>query len=415
MPIKNLTDNVIPSFGVIGKLRKGGEKIEIKVEGKTRFKYGEDLDHWRFTSDRPEVEAAFTNAFGEKPRNIKVFIPHATPEEAFSTWCEVWSATSLQHRCDGETAFIWLENGKYKRGSKPCPGGHKDGDPLNDAVGRLNVIIPELVQAGYVGYVTMETHGKHDILSISKSLQAVYESRRDNPLGLRGVMFDLRRVQEEVSTPGFGAQAEAGKRSKVKKWNVKLEPAADWVRLQLEMAHNQTMMLDEPMKQLPEGDIIDGSSTEKSPAKDQKEKYPYPANDPIVELNAIGQALWHDKWPDAKRAVFESAEISGDVDNALEWIKKREKSLSNDKNLSAHIAKSWPGMERTLPIIKKLFPKSKPIDIIAGIVQAAATKAIKPELSDQDLADIALIVIQDDSDFTKVYWERASQGQETSI
>jgi hypothetical protein len=376
MPIKNLTDNVVPSFGVIGKLRKGDEK--------TGNKPGAELDYWRFTSDRPEVEAAFTNAFGEKLRNIKVFIPHATPEEAFSTWCEVWSATSLQHRCDGETAFIWLENGKYKRGSKPCPGGHKDGDPLNDAVGRLNVIIPELVQAGYVGYVTMETHGKHDILSISKSLQAVYESRRDNPLGLRGVMFDLRRVQEEVSTPGFGAQAEEGKRSKVKKWNVKLEPAADWVRLQLDIAHNETMMLDEPMKQLPEGETIDIE----------------PSTQPTVELsdaeklNAIGKSLWHDKWPDVKKSIGDK--YGGEIGKMLKWVEAREKSLSDEKALADHIAKSWPGLERTLPLIRELAPSAKPVDIIAGIVRAAATKAIKPELSDQDLSDIALTVIPEE-------------------
>ncbi len=367
MPIKNLTDSVVPSFGIIGKLRKGDEKSENKP--------GKELDYWRFTSDRPEIVTAFTNAFGEKPRNIKVFVPFATPDEAFPTWCEVWGATGLSHRCDGETAFIWLEDGKYKRGSKPCPGGHKDNDPLNDAVGRLSIIIPELVQAGYVGYVTMVTHGKHDILAISKSLQAVYESRLGNPLGLRGVSFDLRRVQEEVSTPGFGSQK--GNRSKTKKWNVKLEPSADWVRLQLEMAHNETMQ-----KQLP--DAIEA------------EAEPEPEIDAIGELNAIGTSLWHDQWEKVKKSIGDS--YGGDVEKMLEWVKTRRKSLSDNKKLSEHIAKSWKGMERLIPLVRKLLPKATPENIILGVSQAAATKAIRPELSDQELADVAFAAMEEEND-----------------
>ena len=42
MPIKNLTDQVQPRFGMLGKLRKGGEK--------TPSGFGPALDHWRFTS-----------------------------------------------------------------------------------------------------------------------------------------------------------------------------------------------------------------------------------------------------------------------------------------------------------------------------------------------------------------------------
>jgi hypothetical protein len=248
MPIKGLSDNVQSSFPRLGKLRKGGEKVNGQ--------YGPDLDHFRFTSETPEIVEAFHAAYGKEPRSVQVYIPYATPEEAFPTWAEVWGKTGLVHRCDGENMTIWQEGGKYCRGSKPCMGGHEKGDYLNDAVGRLTVIIPELIEAGYVGYVTLETHAKNDILAILATLNAAYDSRKGNDLGLRGILFNLKRVQESISVPGFGKQE--GKRSRVDKWLVKLEPAADWVRLQLEMAHSVQMnalpMADD-LPALPSGEI----------------------------------------------------------------------------------------------------------------------------------------------------------------
>jgi len=256
-PIKNLTDNITPRFPRLGKLKKGGERPE---NGKAP---GQDLDHFRFVSENPAIVQAFTDAYGETPRTIQVYIPYPTPDEAFPTWAEVWGATGLLHRCDGETMTVWQENGKYITGEKPCPGGHKDNDYLRDAVGRLDLIIPELIEAGYVGYVTLETHGKHDIRAILQTLHAVYEARSSNELGLRGVLFNLRRVQESISTPGFGNQA--GKRSRVNKWLVKLEPAADWMRLQLEMARSAQMLPagdETPQLESGEDGIIEGQVVE---------------------------------------------------------------------------------------------------------------------------------------------------------
>ena len=230
-PIKNLTDEIAPRFPRLGKLRKGGEKTDKA--------FGPDLDHFRFTSDDPAVVEAFVSAYGNEPRLINVFIPHACPADAFQTWAEIWSATGLVHRCDGQNMTVWLDNGKYQRGSKPCPGGHEKNDYLNDAVGRLDVIIPELVMAGHVGYITLETHSKHDLLNIMAVLQAASdEGRRD----LRGIPFVLRRVQESVSTPGFGTQA--GRRSRVDKWLVRLEPHPDWVQVQIGMT--RSVALEEP-------------------------------------------------------------------------------------------------------------------------------------------------------------------------
>lgn len=226
-PIYGLTTDIKPRFPRLGKLKKGGEKV--------KGGYGPDLDHFRFTSDSPEILEAFQEAYGEKPVSIPVYIPAETPEEAFPTWAELWGASGLVHRCDGQNMTIWLEGGKYLNGSKPCPGGHRDGDPKNDAVGRLGLILPGLIEAGYVGTVTLETHSKNDIIGILSVLQATYNARHD----LRGILFNLRRVQESITTPGFGDRK--GQRSRTNKWLVRLEPAADWMQMQLELARAAQM------------------------------------------------------------------------------------------------------------------------------------------------------------------------------
>ena len=242
MQILGLTDDITPRFQNIGKLRKGGEK--------TAGGYGPDLDYFRFTSDRPGVVEAFAEAYGEKPRLLRVFVPHQTVHAAFPTWCEVWNATGLVHRCDGQWMSIWRNGSNYSRERKPCDGGHEKNDPKNDSVGRLEVIIPELINAGFVGYVTLETHSLHDILHISRTLQAVYDSRGD----LRGVEFTLWRVQETISAPGWGDRKND--RSKVKKWLVKLQPSPDWVRVQLESARMDALGLEAPNV------VIDGATGE---------------------------------------------------------------------------------------------------------------------------------------------------------
>ena len=237
MPIKGLTDDVKPRYPRLGKLRKGAE---MKEGGP-----GKDLEYFRFTSDDPRIEEAFAKRYGDKPASLLVFLPHTTAEEAFSTWCEVWGSSGLIHRCDGENMTVWLEGNKYVMGNKPCDASqHTDGDPLNDAVGRLDLILPELLQEGFVGYVTITTHSKHDILNIS-SLLAQVEQASKSGIGLRGIPFILSRVETQVSTPGFGKTA--GKRTRSTKWLLNLAPVSDWVKASMEQMQKDALMLQEPL------------------------------------------------------------------------------------------------------------------------------------------------------------------------
>ena len=238
--IKGLTDNVIPRFPRLGKLRKGGEKPA------TGNKPGAELSYFRFTSENPAIVAAFHEAYGTQPAMLRCYLPYPSTEMNFSTWKEAWAAGGLVHRCDGETCTIWrTPDGKYSQVPKPCPGGCKE-------VGRLEVILPELITAGFVGYVTLETHSLHDLMNITATLEAVRQSAQDRQNGLQGIEFVLRRKKERISTPdGKGGRASR------EKWLVSIEPVPSWAQTYLAMA-SSTLAIDAPRVDLLTGEIMDG-------------------------------------------------------------------------------------------------------------------------------------------------------------
>jgi hypothetical protein len=64
MPIKGLTDTVLPSFPVLGKLRKGGPKGERG--------YGAELSYFRFSGAVPGIEQKFGEVYGAQPAALTV-------------------------------------------------------------------------------------------------------------------------------------------------------------------------------------------------------------------------------------------------------------------------------------------------------------------------------------------------------
>lgn len=264
MSIKGLTDNVAPRFPRLGKIKKGAPKPE---QGN---KPGQDLEYFRFDGE-PDAARAFSAAYGQQPAVLTVYLPYATPDECFQSWKEKWSAGGLVHRCDGQTMQIWrTPAGAYAREPKACDGGC-------DEVGRLEVILPELIRAGHVGYVTLETHGLNDMLGIQATLNAAYTARRD----LRGIEFVLRRVEREISTPG-----QNGQRVRRPKWIVELTPAPRWAQVQLAMAQSAALALPEPAEAVDTvtGEIVEPAAQASAPAPAKAAApAPAPASQPAAQ------------------------------------------------------------------------------------------------------------------------------------
>lgn len=221
MPIQGLT-NQGRGFPMIAKLRKGG---------KSSKGYPVNLDYFRFTpeagdeQEKAQMLQAFRAVFGDKPRKLRVYMAHETIDETFPSWCEVWVSGGLIHRCDGVTMTHWREGDKIVHGEMPCrTQDHKNPqNPREDAVGRLMLVIPQLIEAGYVGYVMMQTTSMNDIANIDGVLRDTVSRMGTNDL--RKVPFILSREQDEISVP-----SPDGKRVRRKMWMVKLYPEPSWVQ-----------------------------------------------------------------------------------------------------------------------------------------------------------------------------------------
>lgn len=248
MAIIGLTDRGA-AFPRIGILRKGAPKPE---QGN---RPGSDLrDHFRFDTDNTEAAAAFTAAYGDKPNDIEIMFAYRTAAENFDAWQEHHSAGALKHRCDGQTCVLHLlADGSYSHEPIPCPSialrakdAKIDKKHLCRPVGRLKVIIPALKR---MAYVLVATTSINDILELQGNLEAAEAMRGD----LRGIRFILSRRARKVSTPG-----DNGTRRRMEKWLLSIEPAPDWVRLQLSAV--QQAALPTPALALPAAGETGGAS-----------------------------------------------------------------------------------------------------------------------------------------------------------
>lgn len=236
MPIKGLTTQA-PQFPLMGKLRKGSPKPEKGV--------GPDLDYFRYTSNTHPESVRVFNQLYSKPQSLTVLLPYSTVDENFEAWQEHWSASRLQHRCDGEYIHMLYDhqNKRYVRPQQPtpCTGGCKQ-------VGRLQLIIPELLKAGHVGVITLETHSKWDISDIHGALSYYYSLRGS----LQGIEFVLYRYQREISTPSHGRKS---------KWLVGIKPNHEWVVAQFG-AMQQAALTTPSNLQIEAGEHIDHDTGE---------------------------------------------------------------------------------------------------------------------------------------------------------
>ncbi len=272
MPIQGLTDrtSLKPQLPRLGKLHKGAEKDGNKI--------GKDLRYFRFTSDTPGALTAFHNAYGAKPDTLRIVLFYETYEETFSSWIEAYDASGMKFRSDGDNWVVWREGDEMKTGTRP----HQD-DPDQSEIGRLALVLPKLWDAGYRGTVTLETHSNHDLRHIGGILLAAEKSRGS----LRGAEFTMSRVETEISVPGFGDRK--GKRSKAKKWLVKLSVPADIFQIG---APAPAPTLADTVTGEIVGDNHKGDWPDETFQAGEEEPEPEPARD----TSPIAGPAWHKAW-----------------------------------------------------------------------------------------------------------------------
>lgn len=240
MAIKGLTDtaSVAPRWSRLGKLRKGAPKPEKGP--------GRELPYWRFTAEgrnAAAIEQAFTSKFGKEPVAVEVFLMAATPDDAFPSWMEFWKQSSLERRCDGETCHLRRVGAQMVRQPVACICAQEMAKAPNSKpncvkVGRLSVVIPALIEAGFIGEVVVETHSGDDLRTLAARLSVVYQTALQYGGDLRGVPFILSREPVAMSTP-----RDNGERVKATKYQVRLEPAQAWTSRALEQTRTASLAL----------------------------------------------------------------------------------------------------------------------------------------------------------------------------
>lgn len=206
MPIKGLTTDIeAPGRGLprIATLYKGDRKPE---DGR---RPGKDLKHFRveFEPQFEDLRAVWDELYEREPKEFTpVFLAAPKASEAFSTWMEEWTATTMLHRCDGDDQVAWYNprTGMYMQARKACEASEQGGCKCS-RIGRLNLILPELVDAsGVLGYVTIATHSVHDIITIYRYLTDIERMYGQ----LTGVPFVFGRAVRQVSAPKPGKPGE---------------------------------------------------------------------------------------------------------------------------------------------------------------------------------------------------------------
>jgi hypothetical protein len=253
MPIIGMTDqgSALPE---IGQIRKGAPK------GKGGP--GKDLTYFRvvFNENEAETAAIFTKVYGNAPREINILLPLNEIDRVWEAWYEAYIKGMMVARADGEKYIykanplngdIEVKNGKRRDGTENwfdprCIVGldYAGNSVYAKPVGRLKVIVPELRR---LAYMTVITGSKHDIVNISKQLEAI---RLLNDGQIAGIPLVLRRRPKSISTPTPNRWASQTtslidppetRRVRRVKWLLSVEVDPKWVKAKLKNMKDMAM------------------------------------------------------------------------------------------------------------------------------------------------------------------------------
>lgn len=263
MPILGLTTTGRSQFPELGRLRKGAPKETNRA--------GADLTYFRFDSPDAVISGQFAQAYGDKPTRINCFVPRGDVDECLSAFRELYTASGLQHRCDGEFCYDYNIDGKLAPTNRPCPCKDlpdmiesKSGYPMKNPnkctpKGAMNLIVPELHRFGFVRFLTSSVH---DIIKLHGELTAI----RDMVGTLSGIPLVLYRKPEPIKRP---TQTE-GKRGTDIRHMVHIEISPDFAAQKFTAMQQQALAsLQAPSLALPEpqrtidyatGEIFDDES-----------------------------------------------------------------------------------------------------------------------------------------------------------
>lgn len=178
MPIKGLTafddpeqaGSIADGLPTILTLRKGEAKPNEKRPGK-------DLDYFRldFSPEYEYLRPDFERLYGAKPKSIEgVLLVGALAHDAFPHWLEHWTASTLLHRCDGDTQVRHFDEGAQAYSDEPVPCIAPKCDCKQ--TGRLTFILPAFIAAtGVLGTVRLGTTSIYDIKQINDYLQSILQ------------------------------------------------------------------------------------------------------------------------------------------------------------------------------------------------------------------------------------------------
>jgi len=173
------------SFPQIGVIHKGAKK-ETNAPGK-------DLPYFRveFAETEKKSAADFLATYKDQPRTLRIILPFNDIPRMWDAWYEAYTAGRMVARSDGEYIIyqcandgtILVKDGIDVATGQPKPhpvdmwaGNDYKGNGVKfKAVGRLNVIIPELKRAAYL---TLQTTSIHDITNISNASRMMVQNTR---------------------------------------------------------------------------------------------------------------------------------------------------------------------------------------------------------------------------------------------
>ena len=257
MPIIGVTNKGL-SFPEIGRIKKG----EMVTKGKKS--YPTDLDYFKveFVEGEDEAEQKFRQVYGEKPKEINIFLPFNEIDLLWDAFLESYTASRMIarsdgeyviYRCDPKTGEAIVMKGKNlttgekeKHPEDNISGQDYNGNPLEyTPIGRLKVIIPELEEAAYM---MLTTGSWHDIRNISQQLAGLKEL---NNGVIKGVPLTLRRSDQEVMAP------IKGKKTRVTKSLLSIKADPTWVAARIHEDKVQAFPQHIASTMLEPGEILD--------------------------------------------------------------------------------------------------------------------------------------------------------------